>query len=229
MAGRLRRRPGAAELAADEGPFVSFTDLFIGILFLFLILVAALMLMHQEAVQEANAAVRAYDSEVQRMSGQIQSMQATLDAAARMDAEHPPFRLAMVYNMYQAPDRAQADWTYARTVEVFRAPHDICFINIIQRNNDLSFAWKGPMKAEDIPTAASERGAQLGAPCRLTAAGEQWNSGSETGSVERTSADLYSGATVLHKKDRDETLNLQYRILGIYDDYFRQSAAGGGR
>ena len=55
MAGRLRRRPGAPERTDDEGPFVSFTDLFIGILFLFLILVAALMLMHQEAVAREKA------------------------------------------------------------------------------------------------------------------------------------------------------------------------------
>ena len=45
MHGRLRRR--AAPEVATKGPFVSFTDLFIGILFLFLIRVAALMLMNR--------------------------------------------------------------------------------------------------------------------------------------------------------------------------------------
>ena len=37
MPGRLRRRAGPLAPVNDEGPFVSFTDLFIGILFLFLI------------------------------------------------------------------------------------------------------------------------------------------------------------------------------------------------
>ena len=55
---RLRRGSGAPEHASEEGPFVSFTDLFIGILFLFLILVAALMLMHQAAVKRAEEEAR---------------------------------------------------------------------------------------------------------------------------------------------------------------------------
>jgi hypothetical protein len=99
--------------------------------------------------------------------------------------------------------------------------------NIIFRNNNLSLAWKSPVKAEDIPTTDSQRDGQLGAPCKLSASGERWNSESETGGVERRSANLYSGSTVLHKKDGEETLNLQYRILGVYDDYFRQHAAQG--
>jgi hypothetical protein len=30
---------------------------------------------------------------------------------------------------------------------------------------------------------------------------------------------------VLHKKEGDEKLELQYRVLGIYDDDFRQPAS----
>ena len=114
MAGRSRRRAGATELEADEGPFVSFTDLFIGILFLFLILVAALMLMHQEAIQEAEA-------EARRMAEQIKQVQAKLDATAKLDAAHAPYRLAIVYNSYQKPAGAE-NWTFSRTVQIFRAP-----------------------------------------------------------------------------------------------------------
>jgi hypothetical protein len=224
--GRLRRRLGFSDPEADEGPFVSFTDLFIGILFLFLILVAALMLMHQEAIRSAKAETQTYNERVKEMSRQILEMQAKLDATAKLDAEHPPFRLAMVYNVYQKEAGPRMDWTYSRTVQVFVAPPGLCLNNIILRNN-LSLAWKPAVKAEVIPTAKSQDTVRMGTPCRLSASGDHWNSDSETGSVQRTAANLYSGSTSLHKKDGEEKLDLEYRILGLYDDYYRRSSAKG--
>jgi hypothetical protein len=203
MPGRLRRRLGFTKLEADEGPFVSFTDLFIGILFLFLILVAALMLMHQEAIREAEA-------EAQRLSEQIRLLQAKLDAITKLDADHTPFRLAIVYNSYQRAPDGKTDWTYSRTVQIFRSPDGRCLNNIILRSN-LSLAWKASVKAENIPTAHDQTIVQMGTPCTLSASGEHWNSDSETGSLKRTSANLYSGTTVLHKKDGNEPLELQLR------------------
>ena len=44
---------------------------------------------------------------------------------------------------------------------------------------------------------------------------------SETGDLKRITPDLYSGVVVLHEKEGDEKLEMQYRVLGIYDDYFR--------
>ena len=76
--GRLRRRAGDTELAADEGPFVSFTDLFIGILFLFLILVAVLMLMHQQSVEKDKA-------QTQVIARQLQQIKAELDTTAKLE------------------------------------------------------------------------------------------------------------------------------------------------
>src|SRR5579864_4831047 len=96
MTGRLRRRAGSAEAGDDEGPFVSFTDLVIGILFLFLILVAALMLMQQEAVQREQL-------ETQAMTEQIRQLQAKLDAAPKPVPVQPAFRLGIVFNIYQRP------------------------------------------------------------------------------------------------------------------------------
>ena len=218
MPGRSRRRAGATHLETDEGPFVSFTDLFIGILFLFLILVAALMLMHQEAIQEAEA-------EARRMAEQIRLIQAKLDATAKLDASHAPYRLAIVYNSYQRPPGA-TDWTFSRTVQVFRAPNGLCLENVILRSN-LSIAWKPSVKAANIPTAAKQDVVQMGTPCTLSGAGQRWNSDSETGSLRRVSPSLYSGVSILHKKDGDEPIDLQYRVLGIYDDYYRQTAAKG--
>lgn len=217
MAGRLRRRARASESGSDDGPFVSFTDLTIGILFLFLILVAALMLMHQAFVQKAAAEALAYNRK-------IQALQAQLDAIAALDAEHPPFRLAIVYNSFQRVGTGKEDWTYSRTVQVFRAPNGLCLDNIILRNN-LSTAWKPPVSVESIPTPANQDYVRLATPCTLTAAGQQWNSDSETGGVRRVGPNLYSGSTVLHKKDGDVTVEMQYRVLGVYDDYFRQGAA----
>jgi hypothetical protein len=219
MPGRSRRRAGGAHLEADEGPFVSFTDLFIGILFLFLILVAALMLMHQEAIQEAEA-------EARRMAEQIRLVQAKLDATAKLDASHAPYRLALVYNSYQKPQGAE-DWTFSRTVQVFRAPNGLCLTNVILQSN-LSLSWKKSVEAKNIPTADNQDFAQMGTPCTLSGAGQRWNSDSETGSLQRISANLYSGFSVLHKKDGDEKLDLQYRILGVYDDYFGKPSVQGG-
>ena len=96
--------------------------------------------------------------------------------------------------------------------------------NVILRSN-LSLAWKPPVKAEDIPAPSNQDFVRKATPCVLSATGQQWNTESETGSLRRVSADLYSGATVLHKKDGDVPLDLQYRVLGIYDDYYRQPTA----
>ena len=102
MTGRLRRRAGTPDLPDDEGPFVSFTDLFIGILFLFLILVAALMLMHQEAVQKEK----------------VETQQIQQPPPKPPKPELPAFRLGIVFNIYQrsaAPAPAGATPTAAPT------------------------------------------------------------------------------------------------------------------
>lgn len=216
MPGRLRRRSGATELAADEGPFVSFVDLFIGILFLFLILVAALMLMHQEVVQREQV-------ETQVMSEQIRELEAR--PVAKPMPEQPAFRLGIVFNIYQRPAVFDGSgWTYSRTVRVFRSPDGHCINTVLMRSN-LTTAWRPPTAKEDIPTGAQED--QLGKfePCGLSASGDHWESASEMGQMKRINRDLYSGFTVLHTKEGDEKLEMQYRILGIYDDYFRYAGA----
>jgi hypothetical protein len=43
--------------------------------------------------------------------------------------------------------------------------------------------------------------------------------------MKRITPILYSGSAVLHKKEGDEKLEMQYRVLGIYDDYFRDRAS----
>jgi hypothetical protein len=214
----LRRRAGAAERAVDEGPFVSFTDLFIGILFLFLILVAALMLMHQEAVQREQV-------ETQTMAEQLRQMQARLDAAPKPVPDQPAFRLGIVFNIYQRPAVFDGQgWTYSRTVRVFRSPNGLC-INTVWMRSNLSTAWKPPTAPEDIPTDAQQGLFGKFEPCGLSASGDHWESTSETGKLTRISPNLYSGYAVLHKKEGDEKLEMQYRVLGVYDDYFRQSAS----
>jgi hypothetical protein len=217
MRGRVRRRSALTEPATEEGPFVSFTDLTIGILFLFLILVAALMMMHQEAMQRAKA-------EQQRLLEQIAQLQAQLDAIMKRDADHTPFRLAIVYNSFQRPADSDGEWRFTRTVQVFRAPDGNCLENVTLRNN-LNLAWKPPVDPQDVPTAANQGLVRTGTPCTLSASGERWNSETETGGVDRAGPNLYRGSTVLHKADGDKTINIEYRILGIYDDYYR--SAGG--
>ncbi len=212
MSGRLRRHSRSGELARDEGPFVSFTDLFIGILFLFLILVAALMLMNQEAAQREEV-------ETQTMSEQIQQTQAKLDAAPKSTPDQPAFRLGIVFNIYQRPEVADADWTYSRTVRVFRAANGVC-INTVWLRSNLSTAWMPPIGEADIPTAAQHDLLRSFQPCGLSASGDHWESATETGDLKRISKDLYSGSVVLHKKEGDSKIEMQYKILVIYDDYF---------
>ena len=212
--GRLRRRSSSMELAGDEGPFVSFTDLFIGILFLFLILVAALMLMHQEAVQREQV-------ETQVMSEQIRQMQAKLDAAPKPTPDQPAFRLGIVFNIYQRPAVFDGQgWTYSRTVRVFRAPTGDC-INTVWLRSNLSTAWMPPLESEKIPTPEQRDLLQKFQPCGISASGDHWDGPTETGDLKRITPDLYRGIVTLHEKEGDIKLEMQYVVLGIYDNYFR--------
>jgi hypothetical protein len=216
--GRLRRRSGPTEAAGDEGPFVSFTDLFIGILFLFLILVAALMLMHQEAVHREAA-------DTQIMSEQIREMQARLDAIPKPTREQPAFRLGIVFNIYQRPAVFDGQgWTYSRTVRVFRAPTGDC-INTVWMRSNLSTAWMPPLAAEKIPSPEQRDLLQKFEPCGISASGDHWETTTETGDLKRINPDMYSGSVTLHEKEGDVKLELQYRILGVYDDYFASPVA----
>ncbi|HEY2356496.1 MAG TPA: hypothetical protein VGH86_03535 [Phenylobacterium sp.] len=197
---------------------MSFTDLFIGILFLFLILVAALMLMHQEVVQR------------QKVETQIQpernpQIQAKLDAAPKPAPDQPAFRLGIVFNIYQRPAAFDGSgWAYSRTVRVFRSPDGRC-INTVWMRSNLSTAWKPATADEDIPTDAQKDLLGKFEPCGLSASGDHWESKSEAGNLTRVSPDLYSGYAVLHEKEGDEKFEMQYRVLGIYDDYFRRPAS----
>ena len=214
MAGRWRRGFGAKEAVGDEGPFVSFTDLFIGILFLFLILVAALMLMQQAIEQREKL-------EIQALNEKIRELQAKLDAAPKPEPKTPAFKLGIVFNIYQRPAVFDGSgWTYSRTVRVFRSPTGEC-INTVWLRSNLSVAWKPPTAKEDIPSP--EQREQLGKfePCGLSASGDHWDGPTETGSLKRVTPELYSGGVVLHEKEGDVRLEMQYRVLGVYDDYFR--------
>jgi len=213
MSGRLRRRGSGPEAhAIEEGPFVSFTDLFIGILFLFLILVAALMLMHQEVVLRERIEKEKILELIKRPPPPPEP--------PKPKPELPAFRLGIVFNIYQRGEDMGLGWTYSRTVRVFRAPNGDC-INTVWRRSNLSTAWMPPIKDEDIPSEAQRDDFAKFQPCGLTATGDHWDSPTETGDLKRLAPGLYRGAVVLHKKEGDEKLEMEYRVLGVYDDYFR--------
>ena len=208
MSVRLRRAPSPAP--AEDGPFVSFTDLFIGILFMFLILVAALMLMHQDVVRKEKVET-------------IQPTPVKVDPAPKPD--QPAFRLGIVFNIYQrSAEFDGGGWMYSRTVRVFRSPDGHC-INTVWKRSNLSTAWMVPTAPEDIPTDAQREILGKFEPCGLSASSDNWESPSEAGQLKRITPYLYSGSVVLHKKEGDEKLEMQYRVLGVYDDYFRQPAS----
>ncbi|HEY0436037.1 MAG TPA: hypothetical protein VGC92_05320, partial [Phenylobacterium sp.] len=171
MSARLRRAPGFTEPDEDEGPFVSFTDLFIGILFLFLILVAALMLMHQDAIRTEKVET-------------ILPAPAKVEPTPKRVPDQPAFRLGIVFNIYQRPAAFDGEgWTYSRTVRVFRSPDGHC-INTVWKRSNLSTAWVPSTAKEDIPTTEQE--AELGKfePCGLSATGDHWESASEAGELK---------------------------------------------
>ena len=189
---------------------MSFTDLFIGILFMFLILVAALMLMHQDVVRKEKVET-------------IQPTPVKVDPAPKPD--QPAFRLGIVFNIYQrSAEFDGGGWMYSRTVRVFRSPDGRC-INTVWKRSNLSTAWMPPTATEDIPTDAQREILGKFEPCGLSASGDHWESPSEAGQLKRITPYLYSGSVVLHKKEGDEKLEMQYRVLGVYDDYFRQPAS----
>ena len=207
MRGRWRRGPGVTEAVIEEGPFVSFTDLFIGILFLFLILVAALMLRQQAAVQTPPVPPTPIKP---------------APVLPKPPPELPAFRLGIVFNIYQREAVFDGGgWTYSRTVRVFRSADGHC-INTVWKRSNLTTAWQPPLASEDIPSDAQADQLRSFEPCGISAAGDHWDSPSETGNLKRVNPDLYSGFAVLHTKEGDEKLEMQYRVLGVYDDYFRQ-------
>jgi hypothetical protein len=220
MLRRLRGGSSVAEVIAEDGPFASFTDLAIGIIFLFLILVAALMLIHQDEMRRAKL-------EIAQLQERIRQLEAELATRPKLDPNDTPFRLGVVFNSFQRPAGSDADWKFTRTVQIFRATNGNCLENVTLRNN-LNLAWKPPVEAQDVPTIGKETATQKGAPCTLTASGERWNSATETGGVDRVSPNLYSGYTVLHAKDGEKSVEIQFRILGVYDDYFRSTGTAPG-
>ena len=78
-----------------------------------------------------------------------------------------------------------------------------------------------PAAKESIPTSDQEALLGKTEPCGLSATGDHWESVSETGQLKRITPYLYSGFVVLHKKEGDEKLEIQYRVLGIYNNDFQ--------
>jgi len=241
----------------EEGPFVSFTDLFIGILFLFLILVAALVLMHQQAVSQAKNETEQYGgmspqdvaqlrkehqqtvAELTDTKSDLAASRSELEATRAIDAEHPPFRLALVYNEYQKTSSAGAvdrlvtaltganssSWEFVKTVQVFRAPNGACLQNITVRNPTFKTVGR-PIHDEDIPSSDNQNAVRAVPLCGLTSVGAHYNNDIEEVALERTSESLYEGAWIDHTEG-NENHRLQLRIVGIYDDFYKIKDGGG--
>jgi hypothetical protein len=143
------------------------------------------------------------------------------DVAPKRPPDLPAFRLGIVFNIYQRPAVFDGSgWTYSRTVRVFRSPTGDC-INTVWMRSNLSTAWKPPIAKEDIPSGDQQDLFRKFEPCGISASGDHWDGPTETGNLKRVTPDLYSGTVTLHEKEGDVKLEMQYRVLGVYDDYFR--------
>ncbi len=244
---RLRYRYFDDATNADEdGPFVSFTDLFVGILFLFLILVAALMLLEQASVRMAKQEATSKVTEIAQLQSQVKGLTAKLDGIAKLDREDPPFRLAIAYNEYSSDALTSktdpAPLEFVRSVRIFRSSSGQCISERI-----LEAANTGWMKIDpkDIPNSNNEMSFRRIGSCSLSPGGIHYGDAYQTVDISRTSMELYEGFVTLHPKEpslsksvgrffdqlfgnastdtnNDVLLRVQYQILGIYDDEYKK-------
>jgi uncharacterized protein YlxW (UPF0749 family) len=311
---RARRQIRASIPTEEEGPFVSFTDLFVGVLFLFLILVAALMIMQRtsvqmarnesatdarvaalvEAVSQANAQLNAVNSKNQELQNKLNSMPsdealkaakaaesalnalnsknqelqnklnsmpsdqalkaagaadsarrelekahagdavrisalqaqvggltAKIDERDRLDKEHPPFRIALAFNVFGSKGPNDTDRRapvyYWETIRILRSPGDRCIYNPITDFQD--HTWQKHNNSDAL--SPNEVGFGKADKCYLTADRVYYMTKEGGHDLRRVSPDLYAGTgTVIHGDGTRETYYLEYRILGIYDDAF---------
>lgn len=133
-------------------------------------MIAALMLMHQEAVRQARRESGVSPELVAELRQQAQQMKAQSDAVHRLDAEHPPFRLAIAYNVFQYDSDATLasaffdlfsgnhdaeshwHWRFHKTVQVFRSPNNLCLEQELLRAANLTLVGDD-VDEKDIPSA----------------------------------------------------------------------------
>jgi hypothetical protein len=177
----------------------------------------------------------------QELRTQNLDMKSELAAIHAKDAEHPPFRLAIVYNEFQFQSEGgsfmgavgaffrgtpalKQGWNFVQTIQIFRAPNGACIENRLEHN--AAYRDIGPeIHDEDIPKAENQKAVRAVHECELTADGEHYKGKIQDVDLDRTSDLLYEGKWIYHAGDGDEPHNIQYRILGIYDDTYRQKGA----
>jgi cell wall-associated NlpC family hydrolase len=176
----------------------------------------------ESARRELEKAHAADTARISALQAQVAALTAKADERDKLDREHPPFRLALAFNVFGSKgpndtDR-RAQVYYWATNRIFRNPGDQCIYNPI--TDFENHEWQ-KHDTNDVLTP-NEIGLVKADKCYVTADRVYYMTKEGGYDLKRVSPDLYAGtATVIAAGGTRETHYVEYRILGIYDDAFK--------
>jgi hypothetical protein len=169
-------------------------------------------------LQKAHAADAARISALQT---QVGGLTAKIDERDKRDQEHPPFRLALAFNVFGSKgpndtDR-RAQVYYWGTTRIFRSPGDQCIYNAL--TDFENHEWQKHEASDALTSTAVGLGKTD--KCYLTADRVYYMTKEGGYDLKRISPDLYAGTATVAVDGMKQTHYVEYRILGIYDDAFK--------
>jgi uncharacterized protein YlxW (UPF0749 family) len=167
---------------------------------------------------------KAHAADVARISAlqsQVGGLTARIDERDKRDQEHPPFRLAMAFNVFGSKgpndtDR-RAQVYYWGTTRIFRSPGDQCIYNAV--TDFENHEWQQHAASDAL--TPNEVGLGKADKCYLNADRVYYMTKEGGYDLKRVSADLYAGTATVVVDGTRQTHYVEYRILGIYDDAFK--------
>jgi uncharacterized protein YlxW (UPF0749 family) len=176
----------------------------------------------ESARRELQKAQAADVARISALQTQVGGLTAKADERDKLDKEHPPFRLALAFNVFGSRGTNDTDRRapvyYWGTNRIFRSPGDQCIYNPI--TDFENHEWQ-KHEASDAP-APNQLGIGKTDKCYITADRVYYMTKEGGTDLQRISPDLYAGTgTVIHADGTRETHYVEYRILGIYDDAFK--------
>lgn len=233
-----QNRGHAGEHRSGEGPFVSFTDLLAGIVFMLLLMVALLMLRQQQAHEELEkkADPAPYLTTINELREQAKrlfqdnldlgaAIRADKDAKRALDADfknNPRLHAAMVFNQYSRALHAGArEFKFDHTDAIYLS-EDRKQFRLVELRRGI-----GEDMFPDKPGTAADyaRGLDLevlSSSCRSLNR-EQWNWACGDGSRRSLArfGSTYVGQQTTTRDGKTGLWDIRIEVIAIYDDYFR--------